>query len=531
MNARTQIKSLKNLTLPKLRPYQQQVVSDLYRLIKAGHQRCLIVVATGSGKTIIAAQIVYDTVLQGKRVLFVVHRDVLIGQTLDKFAKFGIECGVVAGGRQESRSHPVQIASVQTLGFREIDTWFKPDLVIGDECHLTSFTTAMLGRFPKLKDCNQANSCDCVYIGLTATPFRLSKKDEMADIFTGLVTAPFPWQLIEWGFLTRPVYYSNDEPDLSGVREENGDYVVKDLEQRCNVPSAIEAAVSEWMRIAAGRLTIAFAVSVEHAKAIAAAFRKAGVSAAHVDGAMSPKERSVIYEKLSKGSIQVLTSCDALAEGFDEVKVRAILLCRPTKSKAKYFQWVGRGVRTSPGKTDCIVLDQGGLVKRFGFIEDFREVNLNQSVEVEPGEIPMKACPSCGALTWIAAPRCLSCGYDFIPPQKLTAIQALERQIRAEDLMKFYFYRQKLVEAFAKNFSPAWAAERWREEFESSTYPPEDWARGAVFGESPTATDKAKYRKYLNIIAAKSHKPKQWVSKYMKCEFGATWTGEDSVAS
>ena len=81
MNARTKIKSLKNLTLPKLRPYQQQVVSDLYRLIKAGHQRCLIVAATGSGKTIIAAQIVYDAVLQGKRVLFVVHREVLIGQT------------------------------------------------------------------------------------------------------------------------------------------------------------------------------------------------------------------------------------------------------------------------------------------------------------------------------------------------------------------------------------------------------------------------------------------------------------------
>jgi len=193
---------------------------------------------------------------------------------------------------------------------------------------------------------------------------------------------------------------------------------------------------------------------------------------------MSPKKRNIYYEKLSKGEISVLASCESLAEGYDDPKVSAVLLCRPTKSRAKYFQQVGRGLRISPNKTDCLVLDQAGLVKRFGFIEYFLEVSLNEFLETESGEIPMKNCSvelgGCGALTWISTPRCRQCGYDFIPREKLTPIQALERMIRDEDRQKFYFYCQKLKEAFAKGFSPAWAAERWREEYESSAYPPED---------------------------------------------------------
>ncbi|MFB2920322.1 DEAD/DEAH box helicase [Aerosakkonema sp. BLCC-F2] len=535
MKTETQMKTLKTQNLPKLRDYQKQVISDLNAQIQAGHQRNLIVAATGSGKTIVAAEIVYNAFLKGQRVLFVVHRDVLIQQTLEKFSKFGINCGVIAGGRQEERQHRIQIASVQTLAYREIDEWFRPNLVICDECHLTSFTSVMLKRFPKLKDCTNIPANNCIYIGLTATPFRLDKKEELGDIFTGLVMAPFPEQLIEWGFLTRPVYYSNGELDLSEVGEENGDFAIKDLEVKCNVPEAIAAAVKEWQRLAAGRATIAFAVSIAHARAIASSFRDAGVSAAHVDGSMSPKERNIYYEKLSKGQISVLASCESLAEGYDDPKVSAVLLCRPTKSRAKYFQQVGRGLRISPNKTDCLVLDQAGLVKRFGFIEDFREVSLNESGETESGEIPMKTCPlelgGCGALTWIATPRCRQCGYDFVPREKLTPIQALERMIRDEDRQKFYFYRQKLNEAFAKGFSPAWAAERWREEYESSAYPPEDWARGAIFGDNPTPASEAKYRKYLNIIAGKNHKPKQWVVKYMKSEFGADWSETESVAS
>jgi superfamily II DNA or RNA helicase len=160
---------------------------------------------------------------------------------------------------------------------------------------------------------------------------------------------------------------------------------------------------------------------------------------------MSPKERNIYYKKLSKGKISVLASCESLAEGYDDPKVSAVLLCRPTKSRAKYFQQVGRSLRISPNKTDCLVLDQAGLVKRFGFFEYFREVSLNEflELEAESGEIPMKTCSvelgGCGALTWISTPRCRHCSYDFIPREKLTPIQALDRMIRDEDIRSFIF--------------------------------------------------------------------------------------------
>lgn len=248
MKTQTHSKTLKSQNLPKLRDYQKQVILDLKAQIQAGHQRHLIVAATGSGKTIMAAEIIYNAFLNGQQVLFVVHRDVLIQQTLEKFVLFGINCGVIAGGRKEERQHRIQIASVQTLAYREIDEWFRPDLVICDECHLTSFTSVMLKRFPKLKDCTNVTANNCIYIGLTATPFRLAKKEELGDIFTGLVKAPFPEQLIKWGFLTRPVYYSNGELDLSEVREENGDFAIQDLELKCNVPEAFAKRVRSTYR-------------------------------------------------------------------------------------------------------------------------------------------------------------------------------------------------------------------------------------------------------------------------------------------
>lgn len=90
MKTQTHSKTLKSQNLPKLQDYQKQVILDLKAQIPAGHQRHLIVAATGSGKTIMAAEIIYNAFLDGQQVLFVVHRDVLIQQTLEKFVLFGI---------------------------------------------------------------------------------------------------------------------------------------------------------------------------------------------------------------------------------------------------------------------------------------------------------------------------------------------------------------------------------------------------------------------------------------------------------
>ncbi|NJK27748.1 MAG: DEAD/DEAH box helicase family protein [Coleofasciculaceae cyanobacterium SM2_3_26] len=285
---------LKSATLPRLRDYQVKVKQQLYEEIRKGHQRILVVAATGAGKTVISAAIVYDMAsIRGKRVLLVVHRDVLITQTQEKLANFGIEAGVIAGNYRENRIARVQVASVQTLSRRGLD-WFQPDVVFWDEAHLSAFSGVAHQMMPRLREGKRCQWQDLlpdlqqlgltlpvtfaqvkhaykqltghgidrpledkqaidrawenlkaqkplidgtynpddntIHIGLTATPWRLSRREEMGDIFETLVCAPMPWQLMDMGYLVKPVYYSLPEADLQGVRTQAGDFAIKDLE-------------------------------------------------------------------------------------------------------------------------------------------------------------------------------------------------------------------------------------------------------------------------------------------------------------
>ncbi|MDJ0747426.1 MAG: DEAD/DEAH box helicase family protein [Xenococcaceae cyanobacterium MO_167.B27] len=102
-----------------LRDYQKQVIYDTYNLIRLGEKRILLFAPTGAGKTLLASKITRDAVSRGKRVLFVVHRDILVAQTAKKFKAFGLRCGFIKAGWAEDANAPVQIASVQTLACRE----------------------------------------------------------------------------------------------------------------------------------------------------------------------------------------------------------------------------------------------------------------------------------------------------------------------------------------------------------------------------------------------------------------------------
>lgn len=175
---------------PALRPYQHQVIQDVYSHIRNGIKRILVVAPTGSGKTLIASQIVAHAVSRTKRVLFIVHRDILISQTYVKLRSFGVDCGFIKAGWQENRLALVQIASVQTLPRRNWWHEFSADVILLDECHIlgwSSVTQQMMREvYPSV-----------IYIGLTATPFRLSRRESMGDVFDALVNAPTPRELIE----------------------------------------------------------------------------------------------------------------------------------------------------------------------------------------------------------------------------------------------------------------------------------------------------------------------------------------------
>lgn len=332
-----------------------------------------------------------------------------------------------------------------------------------------------------------------------------------------------PKVLIESGFLVKPSYYGlNFNVEVDEIDIVGGDYDLNQLSVTCDRPELIEQICQIWIELAYGRPTIVFAVKVNHAENIANSFSDRGISAAVVSGKTPNSTRQELYRQLACGELMVLASCNALSEGFDVPQVSCVVLARPTKSKALYFQQVGRGLRLADDKEDCLVLDQSGNVMEHGFIEDLEEVVLEDSQEqtlVQKGEPPLKICPldrgGCGKFVPSVVLKCPECEYNF-DLAKLVKVLNSSRLISLEDQQKMEKYRFLLRESYRNSFAPSWAAIKFRDEF--GFFPPFDWARSAIFDGQKEAL--SQYTIYLKRIASRLDKDLDWVQKYLRMEFG-----------
>ena len=358
-----------------LRDYQIAFINEVYQAIRGDHRSIACIAPTGAGKTVIMAQIAEHVVSRGKRVLILVHLDVLVGQTYEKMKSFGLHhsTGFIKAGWTEDRDAPVQIGSVQTLGRRR---WWETtcfDVVIYDEAHTTQFT--QVGTRIRYQ-----THADAIHLAFTATPYRLGKRTpQMGDRCSTLVAAPTPAKLQELGQLATMRYFglpAGDQADLTGVKLVGGDYSEADLKNRCDTPKLVNRIVQEWHRLTPGKRTIAFCVGVDHAHHVAQAFQDAGVSSGVVTGDTPIDERTRLYRALRDGDLTVLTSCNVISIGFDEPSVEVGLLLRPTTSLALHHQQIGRVMRTAPGKACGIILDQAGNILRLGTPEDIESYEL-----------------------------------------------------------------------------------------------------------------------------------------------------------
>lgn len=509
---------------PSLRPYQLKLIKDLYNKLSEGYRRVAIVAGTGAGKTIIAGKICADTRSRGFRLLFLVHLDVLVGQTHEKMRAFGLPCGFIKAGWREDPEAPIQIASVQTMLKR---TWWQnwpADVVLYDEGHTTIFS--QVGQQLLYETHRKA-----VHLALTATPYRLGK-EQLGDHMETLVTSPVPAELQRMGFLAPMKYYgmpAGEGVDLADVKTVAGDFDERDLKNACDRPELVERIVEEWQRLAPDRRTIAFCVDVEHAQHVAEAFRGADIPADTVDGNTSIKQRHKRYKDLRDGKILVLTSCNVISIGFDEPSVEVGLLLRPTQSRALHHQQIGRVMRISPktGKTHGIILDQAGNLQRLGFPEDIQGYTLPTSSEPdEPGVAPKKLCPVCARVVWAAALVCPDCGYQWL---------VVEPELHTEDLVEvvnesrellnlpdqkalvahFHSMRQRV---FQEGFAPNLAMRFFYDKY--GFLPEDSWCLGSTFGLTSTLEDKQIYKKYLGKIAKRQGKSITWVISEFQKEFG-----------
>ncbi|CAD5378974.1 conserved hypothetical protein [Pseudomonas sp. OF001] len=329
---------------------QREALQALSATRAEGYLRGLVVLATGLGKTWLAA---FDVKQMGaRRVLFVAHREEILNQAAATFARIQPTASIgFYRGQQRDNQVDILCASVQTLGKAEHLQRFKAqhfDYLVVDEFHHASAPTyrRLLQHF-----------APAFLLGLTATPDRTDNADILALCDDNLVYASDLFCGVTEKLLVPFHYYGvfDSDVDYQAIPWRNGRFDPELLGNKLATLGRARHALSTW-RLHAQQRTLAFCVSTRHADFMADYFRKQGVRAAAVY-ADSQLSRGEALEQLSAGQLQVLFSVDLFNEGVDLPSIDTVMMLRPTESKILFLQQLGRGLRKADGKDKLVVLD------------------------------------------------------------------------------------------------------------------------------------------------------------------------------
>ena len=434
-----------------LRPYQQVGVEELRQHIRAGIRRMVLQLPTGAGKTNVAAEMTRAAKAKGRRICFLCDRIELIDQTSERFDKEGIEHGVIQGDHWRWRPYErVQIATVQTLVNREFDPF---DLMFVDECH---------GGGKRLNDFVVAQE-KSVVIGLSATPFTAG----MGKVWQRLVVGSTTTELIGLGFLVPPVVYAPSEPDLTGVKVVAGEWEESALAEVMDQPKLVGDIVQTWLDRGEDRQTILFAVNVAHSKHLVEQFMAAGVAAEHIDGYTDARTRRNVVSRFRSGETKLICNVGILDRGFDCPEAACLIYARPIRSSlALYVQMGGRVLRSSPGKSNAIILDHAGNTIRFGFLTDPLPRELDMGIvkkkpKPKPKEREPKRCPSCSYVKPPGEHKCSQCGFEPEIPNVVYADAGELREIvKTEDKRRVYAEIKSIQ--IERGYSTGWLAHTYR---------------------------------------------------------------------
>ena len=376
------------ITSPRLRPYQLAAISAVRAEFEAGCRSTLLVLPTGTGKTVVFAEDARMVVRAGGRVLVLAHREELLEQAQSKLADAGVRAELEQAKKRASSTAPVVVASIATLQRQRLTAWPREWFarIVVDEAHhaaaqsygniLEYFSTATI-------------------LGVTATPARADGK----ALKTVFASVAYRYELRDairdkWLVPLRAKRVVVGAINLTNVRTHHGDLDQRELSEILTVEKVLHETVGPLVEQAGDRPTIVFAVDVAHAHALADMLnRYRPGSALAVDGSAKREDRRAALASFRRGEIQFLCNCALYTEGFDEPSIECVAICRPTKSWALYVQMLGRGTRLSEitGKRDCLILDFVGNSGRHRLIGPADalaggDVELSDEVRAEVAE-------------------------------------------------------------------------------------------------------------------------------------------------
>lgn len=404
----------------QLRPYQLELIDAVWQEMFQS-PTALAQLPTGGGKTLCFSHLLKKameakpdiriTILMG-RIDLVNQTERAIAQVIDR-KHIGIYCGSL--GRKEL-SRPITVASIQSIADIELP---KVNLLVIDEVHnLDQKSGAYLRFIEKAEAVNPRLKI----VGFTATPFRTRGYiygDDM--LFKKLCYRKTIQDMIHLGFLCRPILKQSTHAfDTSSLRVRAGEYMQEDVDKLVSNEDTLKLQVKEALARMEGRKSVAWATAnIEHCNRVLEALGKEGEYATSVHSKQSRDTRNSNLAAFMGGVCRHMVFVSVLSEGFDYPPIDVVVLMRPTRSPVLYVQTVGRGLRISEGKRDCLVLDYGQVVRELGPLDDPKIKGKKGD-----GQAVLKVCPQCQS--WVAGGcgTCPDCSYEFPPPpapeEKLT---------------------------------------------------------------------------------------------------------------
>ena len=403
----------------RLRDYQQDLYVKTVDAFKRGYKRPLVVAPCGAGKSYLFSEMVHRT---DGQVLVLVHRQELKQQHEKLLSDLGITNARVS----------MILTEANRLGQYE-----KPSLIVADEAHLSRSNSWV----------KVIEYYDTFTVGLTATPIRLDGKP-LGDIFDTLITGVDVKWLIENKRLAPYEYYAPTVVDASGLRKIAGDYVASDLERLMNERAIYGDVIKSYCRFAPRERTIAYCVSVRHARDTAKAFNSVGIPAEVLCAGTPAEQRRRIMDDFRLGKFRILCNVGIISEGISIDEVSCVMLLRPTESIALGIQQMMRCMRYLPDKT-AKILDFVGNYTRIGLPDEEREWSLdepclNKQALDKNGNFYIRCCPEC-FMTFATADVCPFCGHTYpLHPREIQAHEEIElKRISEEEAARIEAEKKK----------------------------------------------------------------------------------------
>jgi len=440
----------------ELRPYQKQAVNSIEPWLENNDGNGLIVMATGTGKSITMASFIKDICQKYKdtRILSVTHVADLVQGNHDALKDIWPECdsGIYSVKlKKKDKNNQILFGMLQSI-YNKAYKIQQCDILLIDEVHTVSRKAkSMWGKF--IQEMLTINPYMRI-VGFSATEYRMDSGNLTSGddaMFKDIIYEYGLLEAINEGYLCEIIPKSmTTKIDLTGVGKRGGEFIANELEAAIDIDWITKSAVKELIEYGHDRKTwMIFCSGIKHCQHVCDEIRSHGISCEIVIGETPQEERERIYSALKNGSLRSVCSVAVMTTGTNIPNIDLIGGLRPTGSAGLLVQMAGRGTRLSPGKKNCLYLDWSGNISRHGPLDKIRGRDKQKSGDGIP---PMKTCPDCATVVYAGVRTCPDCGFNFPEPE--VKINAVSDNIAVLSTQKIYEWHNVEEVSYSRNAKP-----------------------------------------------------------------------------